>query len=119
MGPGEQTGFYLQLLRGRPKMKDELASVPKLARREFFRIGATSFAGFHLLPMVAPLQVQAQAKITPRGSADFCIFLFLMGGAPQLDTFDVKEGKWTPSDFDIRTITPEIKMPVGLFPKLT
>jgi hypothetical protein len=101
-------------------MRDKLmTSVPTLARRDFFRIGATTFAGFHLLPMLAPLQVKAQDKVTPRGSADFCIFLFLVGGPPQLDTFDVKEGKWTPQDFDIRTISPEIKMPVGLFPKLS
>jgi hypothetical protein len=100
-------------------MNTEYTWIPKLARREFFRIGATSFAGYHLLPMIAPLQVRAEKKVNPRTSADVCIFLFLMGGAPQLDTFDVKEGKWTPQDFDIRTITPEIRMPVALFPKLS
>jgi hypothetical protein len=69
--------------------------------------------------MAKPLQIRAAEKIEPRSSAEFCIFLFLMGGPPQLDTFDVKEGKWTPPDFDIRTITPEVKMPVALFPKLS
>lgn len=93
--------------------------IPKLTRREFFRVGATTFVGYSLLPMVKPLQIQASEKIQPRGSAEFCIFLFLMGGPPQLDTFDVKEGKWTPSDFDIRTITPEIKIPVAIFPRLS
>ena len=78
----------------------------------------TSFAGYHLLPMIRPVQVNAAEKVTPRGSAEFCIFLFLVGGPPQLDTFDIKEGRWTPQDFDIRTITPEIRMPFALFPKL-
>jgi hypothetical protein len=100
-------------------MQPELTLVPKLTRRQFFRIGATSFMGYSLLPMVEPLQVHAAETVQPRGSAEFCIFLFLMGGPPQLDTFDVKEGKWTPQDFDIRTITPEIKMPVALFPNLS
>jgi hypothetical protein len=97
----------------------EFSLIPKLRRREFFKIGAATFMGFHLLPMVKPLQVRAHGKVNPRGSADFCIFLFLLGGPPQLDTFDVKEGKWTPGDFDIRRITPDIKMPYALFPRLS
>ena len=100
-------------------MRDKLTTIPTLARREFLRVGATTFVGFHLLPMLKPLQVKAEHKVSPRGSAEFCIFLFLEGGPPQLDTFDVKEGKWTPPDFDIRTITPDIKMPYGQFPKLS
>jgi uncharacterized protein DUF1501 len=100
-------------------VREELTGIPKLARREFFRVGATSFLGYRLLPMLQPLQARAEEKVTPRGSAEFCIFLFLAGGPPQLDTFDLKEGKWTPPDFDIRTITPEIKMPYALFPKLS
>jgi Protein of unknown function (DUF1501) len=101
------------------KRKEEFSLIPRLTRRQFFRVGATTFAGYTLLPIAKPLQVRAAEKIEPRGSAEFCIFLFLMGGPPQLDTFDVKEGKWTPSDFDIRTITPEVRMPVALFPKLS
>lgn len=100
-------------------MRGELAVIPKLTRRQFIRVGATTFAGYSLLPMAKPLQVRASEKIEPRGSAEFCIFLFLMGGPPQLDTFDVKEGKWTPTDFDIRTVTPEIRMPVAILPKLS
>ena|SRR5258706_12863854 len=100
-------------------MRQERSLFPKLTRRQFFRVGATTFVGYSLLPMVKPLQIRASQKIEPRGSAEFCIFLFLMGGPPQLDTFDVKEGKWTPPDFDIRTLTPEIRMPVAIFPKLS
>jgi hypothetical protein len=96
-----------------------VTNVPTLTRRDLFRIGATTFAGYELLPMIAPLQVRAAEKVSPRGSAEFCIFLFLVGGPPQLDTFDLKEGKWTPPDFDIRTINAEVKMPYALFPKLS
>jgi Protein of unknown function (DUF1501) len=100
-------------------MRQESSSIPKLTRRQFFKVGATTFAGYSLLPMARPFQVHASKKVDPRGSAEFCIFLFLMGGPPQLDTFDVKEGNWTPPDFDIRTLTPEIRMPVAIFPKLS
>lgn len=99
--------------------QEEYSLIPKLTRRQFFRVGATTFMGYSLLPMAKPLQIRAAEKIEPRGSAEFCIFLFLMGGPPQLDTFDVKEGRWTPPDFEIRTITPEIRMPVGILPKLS
>jgi hypothetical protein len=36
-----------------------------------------------------------------------------------VDTFDVKEGRWQPQDWDIRTIKPGIRMPYRLFPKLS
>jgi len=101
------------------RKKPELSLIPKLGRREFFRIGATSFMGFHLLPMISPLRAATEMTVKPRGTADFCIFLFLAGGPPQLDTFDLKEGHWTPGDFGIRRFTPQLSMPVGLFPQLS
>jgi hypothetical protein len=90
------------------RKRTPLTNIPTLSRRDLFRIGATTFAGYELLPMMAPLQVRAPGKVTPRGSAEFCIFLFLVGGPPQMDTFDLKEGKWTPQDFDIRTMNPDV-----------
>ena len=90
--------------------------VPKLRRREFFRLGSTTFMGFHLLPMLKPVNVMAEDKVSLRGTADFCIFLFLAGGPSQLDTFDLEEGKWTPQDFDIRTVSPGLKCPMRSSP---
>jgi hypothetical protein len=69
--------------------------------------------------MLRPIDVVAKENVTPRGGADYCIFLFLNGGASQLDSFDIKEGKWTPPDFDVRTITPGIRLPYSLFPNLS
>lgn len=91
---------------------------PQLGRRDLFRVGLTTLAGYHLLPMLGPLQVQAKERVKVRGSAEYCIFLFLNGGAPQLDTWDLKEGPWTPGDFDVRTLSSGIKWPHGQFPKL-
>jgi hypothetical protein len=100
-------------------MEQIRTAVPTLARREFLRIGAASLTGYHLLPMARPVAVQAAGKLQPRGTAEYCIFLFLNGGASHIDTFDLKEGAWTPQDFDIRTVQGgPLKLPLALYPKL-
>lgn len=96
----------------------ELPDVPTLSRRQLFRKGAMSVSGYWLLPMLRPLNVQAKENVSLRGGAEYCIFLFLNGGASQLDSFDIKEGKWTPPDFDVRTVKPGIRLPYSLFPNL-
>ena len=96
-----------------------LTDRPTLSRRLFLRTGLASVSGYYLLPMIHPLNVQAETKPKLRGEADYCIFVFLGGGASQLDTFDLKEGHWTPPDYNIRTIKPGIVLPYGLFPRLS
>ena len=91
---------------------------PVLTRRQLMQVGAVALSGFELLRPLRPLNLAAEEKVQARGTAECCIFVFLQGGASHLDTFDVKEGRWTPPDFDIRTLTPDIRLPVGLFPKL-
>ena len=71
----------------------EIPDVPRLSRRQLFRKGAMSVSGYWLLPMLRPLNVEAKESVMPRGGAEYCIFLFLNGGASQLDSFDIKEGK--------------------------
>src|SRR5215467_4020785 len=93
-------------------------SKPTLDRRVFTRAGLASFAGYCLAPMMAPLNVKAVTRPKLRGQADFCIFVFLRGGASQLDTFDLKEGRWTPPEFDVRKVKG-VAMPFGLFPRLS
>ncbi len=93
-------------------------SIPTLGRREMLRLGALSISGYHLLPFAAPSNVQAQSKVSPRGSADCVIFLNLLGGPSQMDTFDVKEGKWGPENRDVRTVKQGYRFPYGLMPKL-
>src|ERR1051326_1976409 len=100
------------------RQKEQLL-IPKLGRREFFKVGATTFVGFHLLPMLSPSQAWAEKKVNPRGTAEFCIFLHLVGGPSQVDSCDIKEGRWTPEDFGIHKMTPELSMPIALFPRLS
>lgn len=97
----------------------QIPDVPTLTRRHLFRTGAATAAGYWLLPMLRPINVVAKENVTPRGGAEYCIFLFLNGGASQLDSFDVKEDKWTPPDFDVRTVKPGIRLPYGLIPNLS
>jgi len=100
-------------------MSQNLTDIPSLTRRHFFRSGSVTVAGYWLLPLVRPVNVIAKESVTPRGGAEYCIFLFLNGGASQLDSFDIKEGKWTPPDFDVRTVKPGIRLPYSLFPQLS
>lgn len=89
-----------------------------LTRRETLRIGGVSLGGYWFSPLLAPRNVQAASKVTPRGSARFCIFIMLDGGQSHVDAWDLKEGKWTPPDFDVKEIRPGVKWPLALYPNL-
>jgi hypothetical protein len=89
-----------------------------LTRREAFRIGASLVSAYWFVPLLTPTNVYAQSKVNPRGSARFVIFVMLEGGQSHVDTWDLKEGKWTPQNFDIREIAPGVKWPMALFPRL-
>ncbi|MBY0503640.1 MAG: DUF1501 domain-containing protein [Bryobacteraceae bacterium] len=90
----------------------------KLTRRELLSLGALSVAGYDLPEVFQPLNVHAQSRVTPRGSADAVIFLNLQGGPSQMDMFDVKHGKWAPENRDVRPTPFGYEYPYGLMPKL-
>ena len=100
-------------------MRQHQTDLPKLTRRRLLQIGGVALAGFDLLPFARPLNASTKSAVKPRGTAEYCLFVFLQGGASHVDSFDLKEGKWTPEDFMVKAITPELRMPVGLFPKLS
>src|SRR4051794_26236555 len=98
-------------------MTGEHSVIPRLTRRDLLRIGAVTLNAGFLQPFARPFQMQAAANVTPRGSADCVIYLNLVGGPSQMDTFDVKESKTTPQDLDIRTAKTGIRWPYGLLPR--
>lgn len=100
-------------------MAERITNIPTLTRRQLFHIGGLAVSGYYLAPLARPVNVYAKEKVTPRGNADFCIYLNLAGGASHVDTFDIKEGRWQPADFDIRTTKAGLRMPVALFPMLS
>ncbi|MBI2422735.1 MAG: DUF1501 domain-containing protein [Candidatus Hydrogenedentes bacterium] len=80
-----------------------------LSRRDFLHAGALSFLG---LGMPGFLQAKAYGMVDPKKDKN-CIFLFLVGGPSQLDTFDMKpdapleiRGPYKP----IRTNNPDIQI---------
>jgi hypothetical protein len=89
-----------------------------LTRREAFKVGASLVSAYWFLPLVEPTNIYAQSKVSPRGSARFVIFVMLEGGQSHVDSWDLKEAKWTPQNFDIREIAPGVKWPMALFPQL-
>jgi hypothetical protein len=55
------------------------------SRREFLTVGGLGAAGLAL-----PDLLRAQSSAPRRGAAKSCILLFMGGGPPQIDTFDLK-----------------------------
>jgi hypothetical protein len=89
-----------------------------LTRRQVLRIGSCSVSAYWFTPLLAPVNVRAQQKVKPRGSARFVIFVMLDGGQSHVDAWDLKEGRWTPQDFAVTELQPGLKWPMGLYPKL-
>lgn len=87
-------------------------SRPAMDRRVFFRHSGAALAGSFFLPR--PL---ARAAATASGQARNVIFVLLAGGISHADTFDLKEGAWTPAAFE-PTSYGDLRWPRGLMPQL-
>ncbi len=90
---------------------------PTLTRRKFWQYGSLSVTGGVLAPLAARLNAAATTNVEARGTADCVIFLNLVGGPSQMDTFDYKPYKFTPDDLDARRHGLGIQWPYGLLPK--
>jgi hypothetical protein len=88
---------------------------PELTRRLFFRNVSSALAGYFLLPS-RPMETIARGA-TPKGVAKNCIFIMMAGGPSHVDTFDLKEGAWTPA-FMQPTSYGDVRWPRGIMPKL-
>ncbi|MBK5290478.1 MAG: DUF1501 domain-containing protein [Acidobacteriia bacterium] len=89
---------------------------PSLTRRHFFRNSAAAVSGYFLLPELNTETI-ARAGVSTIGTARNCIFILMRGGPSHTDTFDLKEGAWTPRELE-PTAYGGIKWPRGLMPKL-
>lgn len=89
---------------------------PHLTRRWFFRHAASAVGGYALLPS-RPMETVAQAAAQPKGTAKYVVMVNMTGGPSHIDTFDLKEGAWTPSNFEPTSFNG-VRWPRGLFPKL-
>lgn len=89
---------------------------PHLSRRMLFRHAGAALGGYFLMPS-RPMEAVARAAGAVKGTARNCIFVLLSGGPSHVDTFDLKEGPWTPPLL-APTSYGEIRWPQGLLPKL-
>lgn len=98
-------------------MKTTTKNTLSLTRRELLQVGGISLAG-GVLNAFRPFNVRAEQKAQPMATARQVLFINIDGGMSQIDTLDAKEGPWTPSYFDIRSFSNDLKLPVGLMPNL-
>jgi hypothetical protein len=89
------------------------------SRRDFLRLGSIGGLGLSL-PTLLRATAAASAKTPSQGRAKRCVLLFLTGGPPQLDTWDLKpdapleiRGEFRP----IATTVPGLRIS-ELFPRL-
>jgi hypothetical protein len=89
------------------------------SRRQFFRIAGTTMLASYFVDVTSPRLLADATSVSPAliGTARNCIFIFLAGGPSQVDTFDLKEGAWTPADFK-PTSYGDVRFPQGLMPNI-
>src|SRR5229473_267475 len=87
------------------------------SRRRFVQIAGTGLVASYFADVLSPSLLQAATGVSPtlRGSAKNCIMIFLSGAPSHTDTWDLKEGAWTPMDF-APTSFGQIRFPQGLMP---
>jgi uncharacterized protein (DUF1501 family) len=91
---------------------------PDLSRRGFLQLGATGLVASWFLKSPAAAWAAESAQVATRNSAKNVIFVFLPGAPSQIDTWDLKEGAWTPSDFAPTSFGGGLRFPAGLMPNL-
>lgn len=89
---------------------------PDIGRRMFFRHLSAGVGGYLLMPG-RPMETVARAAVTTKGTAKYCIFILMVGGPSQIDTFDWKDGAWMPPGMD-PTDYNGLRWPRGRMPKL-
>jgi len=91
------------------------------SRRRFLRFAGTGLVATTFADVFSPRLLQA-ATVAPNvalhNSAKNCIFVFLEGAPSQTDTWDLKEGSWTPSDFAPTSyLSGAVRWPQGILSK--
>src|SRR5215510_9852662 len=100
-----------------PSHQNSIKEGSGFSRREFFKLTGLGLTGFFFSRLAHPLEVLAQSGPSLVNRARYCIYIHLDGAPSHVDTFDLKEGSWTPSDFQ-PTSFGEIRWPKGLLPRL-
>jgi uncharacterized protein (DUF1501 family) len=91
---------------------------PDLSRRGFLQLGAGGLVASWFLKSPAAAWAAESAAVTTRNTARNVIFVFLPGAPSQVDTWDLKEGAWTPADFAPAGFGGGLRFPAGLMPNM-
>src|SRR5450631_3390483 len=98
------------------RVKKHPVRLSRQGRRLFFKSVAAAVGGYFFLPSRQAGTV-AKASQSTIGTAKNVIFILLQGAPSHIDTFDLKEGPWTPS-FMAPTSYGSLRFPQGLMPNL-
>ncbi len=88
-----------------------------MLRRTFLQAAGLSVMGLTMRTQ-ASARILKSSDVTPRGSAENLIFIFLQGAPSHVDLFDLKLGSWTPDDFE-PNMFGNLHLPAGLLPNLS
>jgi hypothetical protein len=97
-----------------------LGNAQGFSRRRFLQVAGTGIVASYFADVLSPRLLQAATtapNVALRGTAKNCIFIFLPGAPSNIDTWDLKEGAWTPADFAPTTSTSGTRFPQALMPK--
>ncbi len=98
-----------------------LGKAKGFSRRRFLQVGATGIVASYFLDVVNPRVLYGATRasnVYMRNTAKNAIFIFLSGAPSNIDTWDLKEGAWTPADFAPTSYNGEtLRFPQGLLPK--
>jgi hypothetical protein len=90
------------------------------SRRRFLKIAGTGLVASYFADVISPKLLYgatAAPSVALRNTAKNCIFIFLAGAPSNIDTWDLKEGAWTPvADFN-PTSYGSMRFPQALMPK--
>jgi len=91
------------------------------SRRRFLQVAGTSIVASYFVDVVNPRLLYGATtapNVALRSTAKNCIFIFLAGAPSNIDTWDLKEGAWTPTDFAPTSYDGgNVRFPQGLMPK--
>ena len=97
---------------------DDLNLQFPLGRRELLKWAGLAAAGSIAGPIARPLEVQAQGRSRPAGTARNAIMIEMSGAISPMDCWDLKETKLTPKDLDPQRIWSDFYLSKTFFPKL-
>lgn len=91
---------------------------PGLSRRGMLELTAGGLVASWFLPSPASAFEIKSLAATTKGTAKNALFVWLPGAPSQTDTWDLKEGAWTPADFKPTDMGGGLRFPVGLLPNI-